>query len=756
MKWAVREWLKELDGVHADPTDLDVLGLANNEAKQKPSPKTTRHTEEIEMLTLLVAKIDVNVKAPAKEEGGGEKSKEVKALVEMYRSIFEPFKSNKTMVADFKLREENKNSKLTSRDSFPAADKEEMQKQIQDTGRTINQVSFENAEDAKFKMRGLQNGKPPEPKVDSVCNRRLLKIQDVVPQDQHGYLLLGNHEQLLPAPCWKCEEEHLKFVKAKTHWRTAKKVEDVCGKLSREASPERLPEMVDNFKQEPSKITMALGQKVEPGPGKSVEGLKGEPAEKDELCMVDHANQKECQKTRNAEVTQHLQLCDAWCQCNQHAGDLIKQMKYNFLEGNYVLLDHNIGSGCWETLEYCTNKKNRCCRYKQGKMAAGKYYHMEVLELLAKSKKRQIWQNHEEGTPRDRRTSCVCGRRRAIVLCKKEPIKVDGTRSAKHPDDCWAKPNSIVQRTRRAISAAHLGRQSRVAVALQAKNAQPKVLSTCAVTGLVQAVSLSGHAAAQPAWERPMPIQDVASAVKQEGWPTPKAQEVVEQVSKVAKPISDMPMRQMARLCTWAKRKFDKNLYITQAKHWTNSYKPTNQGLKGLWTSTRCRPRKQQAHRKIDKLHIGDLGNYKVWHCIAVSVTAGAGPREEACPDWIKRRRWTASISFWGRSWNIELKLSGAAMMLVPGSSLPILINVNLEGLKASYRWQPIAATSGRRESRPRARRAQASRARWRVVLQGEMARTSESGKRLHENLAEYVQRHHLADAQEAARLQLE
>jgi len=54
VKWAVREWLKELDGVHADPTDLDVLGLANNEAKQKPSPKTTRHTEEIEVLTLLV------------------------------------------------------------------------------------------------------------------------------------------------------------------------------------------------------------------------------------------------------------------------------------------------------------------------------------------------------------------------------------------------------------------------------------------------------------------------------------------------------------------------------------------------------------------------------------------------------------------------------------------------------------------------------------------------------------------------------
>ena len=32
---------------------------------------------------------------------------------------------------------------------------------------------------------------------------------------------------------------------------------------------------------------------------------------------------------------------------------------------------------------------------------------------------------------------------------------------------------------------------------------------------------------------------------------------------------------------------------------------------------------------------------------------------------------------------------------------------------------------------------------------------TTESGKRLHENLAEYLQRHHLADAQEAARLQL-
>ena len=133
VKWAVREWLKELDGVHADPTDLDVLGLANNEAKQKPSPKTTRHTEEIEMLTLLVAKIDVNVKAPAKEEGGGEKSKEVKALVEMYRSIYEPFKPNKTMVADFKMREENKNSTLTSRGyPLPAADKEEMQKQLQD------------------------------------------------------------------------------------------------------------------------------------------------------------------------------------------------------------------------------------------------------------------------------------------------------------------------------------------------------------------------------------------------------------------------------------------------------------------------------------------------------------------------------------------------------------------------------------------------------------------------------------------------
>ena len=28
VKWAVREWLKELDGVHADPTDLDVLELA--------------------------------------------------------------------------------------------------------------------------------------------------------------------------------------------------------------------------------------------------------------------------------------------------------------------------------------------------------------------------------------------------------------------------------------------------------------------------------------------------------------------------------------------------------------------------------------------------------------------------------------------------------------------------------------------------------------------------------------------------------
>ena len=49
VKWAVREWLKERDGVHADPTNLDVLGLANNESKQKPSPKTTRHTEEIEM-----------------------------------------------------------------------------------------------------------------------------------------------------------------------------------------------------------------------------------------------------------------------------------------------------------------------------------------------------------------------------------------------------------------------------------------------------------------------------------------------------------------------------------------------------------------------------------------------------------------------------------------------------------------------------------------------------------------------------------
>jgi len=69
VKWAVREWRKEFDGVHADPTDLDVLGLANNEAKQKPSPKTTRHTEEIEVLTLLAAKIDVNVKPSAKEEG---------------------------------------------------------------------------------------------------------------------------------------------------------------------------------------------------------------------------------------------------------------------------------------------------------------------------------------------------------------------------------------------------------------------------------------------------------------------------------------------------------------------------------------------------------------------------------------------------------------------------------------------------------------------------------------------------------------
>jgi len=37
------------------------------------------------------------------------------------------------MVADFKLREENKNSTLTSRGyPLPAADKEEMQKQIED------------------------------------------------------------------------------------------------------------------------------------------------------------------------------------------------------------------------------------------------------------------------------------------------------------------------------------------------------------------------------------------------------------------------------------------------------------------------------------------------------------------------------------------------------------------------------------------------------------------------------------------------
>ena len=57
----------------------------------------------------------------------------MKALVEMYSSIFEPFKPNKTMVADFKLREEDKNSTLTIRGyPLPAADKEEMQKQSQD------------------------------------------------------------------------------------------------------------------------------------------------------------------------------------------------------------------------------------------------------------------------------------------------------------------------------------------------------------------------------------------------------------------------------------------------------------------------------------------------------------------------------------------------------------------------------------------------------------------------------------------------
>ena len=68
--------------MHVDLTDLDVFGLAKNKTKQKPSPKTTRHTEEIEVLTLLVAKIDV--KSPEKEERGGTNAKELKALVEMY------------------------------------------------------------------------------------------------------------------------------------------------------------------------------------------------------------------------------------------------------------------------------------------------------------------------------------------------------------------------------------------------------------------------------------------------------------------------------------------------------------------------------------------------------------------------------------------------------------------------------------------------------------------------------------------------
>ena len=133
VKWTVREWLKELDGVHVDPIDLDVMGLANHEAKQKPSPKTARHSEEIEVLTLLVAKIDV--KSTEKEERGGTNAKEVKALVEMSSSIFDPFRPNKTMVADLKLREESKNSTLTSRGyPLPAADTEEMQKQISRPG----------------------------------------------------------------------------------------------------------------------------------------------------------------------------------------------------------------------------------------------------------------------------------------------------------------------------------------------------------------------------------------------------------------------------------------------------------------------------------------------------------------------------------------------------------------------------------------------------------------------------------------------
>ena len=79
----------ELDGVHADRTELDGFRLANSEAKQSPSPKTARHTEERELLTLLAGKIDVS--PPEKEERGGAHTKEVEALVVPYSPPFEPF-----------------------------------------------------------------------------------------------------------------------------------------------------------------------------------------------------------------------------------------------------------------------------------------------------------------------------------------------------------------------------------------------------------------------------------------------------------------------------------------------------------------------------------------------------------------------------------------------------------------------------------------------------------------------------------------
>ena len=94
----------------------------------------------------MVAKIDV--KSPEKEERGGTNTKEVKALVEMYRSIFEHFKTNKRVVADFKLRQESKNSRLTSRGyPPPAADKEEM------NNLTKKLVSFSSKASASFSRR---------------------------------------------------------------------------------------------------------------------------------------------------------------------------------------------------------------------------------------------------------------------------------------------------------------------------------------------------------------------------------------------------------------------------------------------------------------------------------------------------------------------------------------------------------------------------------------------------------------------------